>query len=227
MQQVRNIGYSCIIFVHKVRNKYAKWGFQEHQIWGISYEHSTQQQHHSQNERGLPRMDFIEEDVTGYITKHGGVTSVKKKTDEMFSKYKLYEYKMTQSKDSLKEKIPEITKTIQMVKHLKQKKEDEDAEPVNAHFELSDVIYVEAEVEKAADRVALWLGANVMVEYSVEEAIVLLTENLKTAQGSLETVLEDLAWLRDQLNVCEVNQNRIHNFVIQERRAENEAAGKK
>ena len=32
-QQVRNIGYSCIIifFVHKVRNKYAKWGFQEHQ----------------------------------------------------------------------------------------------------------------------------------------------------------------------------------------------------
>eukprot|EP01061_Rhynchopus_euleeides_P043097 TRINITY_DN75208_c0_g1_i1.p2 TRINITY_DN75208_c0_g1~~TRINITY_DN75208_c0_g1_i1.p2 ORF type:complete len:221 (+),score=115.46 TRINITY_DN75208_c0_g1_i1:46-663(+) len=176
------------------------------------------------NPRGLPRMEFIDEDVVGYVENKGGVTTVTKKTDEMFSKYKLYEYKMKQSKDSLKEKIPEITRTIEMVKQLKRKVDDE--EPVEAHFEISDVVYAEAEIEKN-DRVALWLGANVMVEYSFDEAIELLTSNLATARNSLETVYEDLAWLRDQLNICEVNQNRIHNYVITERRKEKELEAKK
>eukprot|EP01064_Diplonema_japonicum_P028199 TRINITY_DN4269_c0_g1_i1.p1 TRINITY_DN4269_c0_g1~~TRINITY_DN4269_c0_g1_i1.p1 ORF type:complete len:228 (+),score=81.72 TRINITY_DN4269_c0_g1_i1:65-685(+) len=172
------------------------------------------------NPRGLPRMDFIDEDVAGYVKTQGGATAVQKKIDEMFSKYKLYEYKMGQSKESLRVKIPEITKTIQMVKHLKGK---EDGETIDTHYELSDVVYAEAEVTEKPEKVALWLGANVMVEYTCEEAIELLTKNLSTAQTSLEVVLEDLAWLRDQLNICEVNMNRLHNFIIQERREENEA----
>eukprot|EP01059_Diplonema_ambulator_P018496 TRINITY_DN3087_c7_g1_i1.p1 TRINITY_DN3087_c7_g1~~TRINITY_DN3087_c7_g1_i1.p1 ORF type:complete len:220 (+),score=83.28 TRINITY_DN3087_c7_g1_i1:46-660(+) len=175
------------------------------------------------NPRGLPRMEFIDEDVSGYVKAKGGVAAVQKKIDEMFSKYKLYEYKMTQSKESLVGKIPEITKTIQMVKHLKDKEEGEE---INTHYELSDVVYAEAVIKEKPEKVALWLGANVMVEYTCDEAITLLTNNLQTAQNSLENVLEDLAYLRDQTNICEVNMNRLHNFLIQERRDEKAKAEK-
>ena len=168
-------------------------------------------------------MEFIDEEVATYVDTRGGATAVQRKVAEMQSKYQLYEYKMNQSKDSLKEKIPEITKTIQMVKTLKARAADD--ETMQAHFEMTDVVYTEAEI-KPVQRVALWLGANVMVEYSCEEAIALLTENLTTACNSLETVLEDLAWLRDQLNICEVNLNRLHNHLIVERRQEKEAAAK-
>eukprot|EP01063_Lacrimia_lanifica_P019885 TRINITY_DN27281_c0_g1_i1.p1 TRINITY_DN27281_c0_g1~~TRINITY_DN27281_c0_g1_i1.p1 ORF type:complete len:220 (+),score=158.61 TRINITY_DN27281_c0_g1_i1:48-662(+) len=177
------------------------------------------------NPRGLPRMEFIDEDVAAYVKSKGGETAVQKKTDEMFSKYKLYEYKMMQSKDNLKQKIPEITKTVEMVKQLKARVEAD--EELEAHFELSEVVYAEAVIKDKPKTVGLWLGANVMVEYSFDEAIKLLTGNLATAKESLEQVLEDLAFLYDQTNICEVNINRLHNYLIQERRKENEAAAQK
>ena len=48
-------------------------------------------------------------------------------------------------------------------------------------FELSDNLYAKAEIKKPK-AVGIWLGANVMVEYSFAEAIELLQKNLATAK---------------------------------------------
>lgn len=46
---------------------------------------------------------------------------------------------------------------------------------------LTDTIWSQAKIKKDINKVGLWLGANVMVEYSFEEAIVLLKKNLENA----------------------------------------------
>lgn len=54
-------------------------------------------------------------------------------------------------------------------------------------FQLNDGLFVEGVVAKGNDSVALWLGSDIMVEYTYEEAVDLLTANLKKAEYSVET----------------------------------------
>lgn len=54
------------------------------------------------------------------------------------------------------------------------------------HFAVADNIYSTALV-KDTSKVALWLGANVMIEYEVEDARELLRENLGNAKANLKT----------------------------------------
>ncbi|KAK8967880.1 putative prefoldin subunit 3 [Platanthera guangdongensis] len=58
-------------------------------------------------------------------------------------------------------------------------------------FELSEGIYSRARIENG-DSVCLWLGANVMLEYSCHEAEELLKKNLENAKASLEVLIADL-----------------------------------
>ena len=75
----------------------------------------------------------------------------------------------------------------------------------------------------AGEKVALWLGANVMLEYSLDEAHELLSKNEKTAVGALAEYDEALEVLREQLTVTEVNIARVHNYNVK-KRAEERAA---
>ena len=50
-----------------------------------------------------------------------------------------------------------------------------------------------------------FLKANVMLEYSIEEAETLLSKNLNAAQKSLTEIEEDLGFLRDQYTTTEVS----------------------
>jgi len=47
---------------------------------------------------------------------------------------------------------------------------------------VSDNIWAKAKVPNTTGKVGLWLGANVMVEYTFTEAITLLSKNLKNAE---------------------------------------------
>lgn len=49
------------------------------------------------------------------------------------------------------------------------------------------------------EHVCLWLGANVMMEFTFDEAEDLLSKNLKTATENLEVVENQLSFLRDQV----------------------------
>ena len=70
-------------------------------------------------------------------------------------------------------KIPEIEKSLALVKHLKKKKEE--GESVSTRYNLADTIFAKAELDCSSGIVNLWLGANVMLEYTYNEAIALLS----------------------------------------------------
>lgn len=100
-------------------------------------------------------------------------------------------------------------------------------------FEISEGIYSRACIDDS-DSVCLWLGANVMLEYSCEEvyccqildvvlvafsalrmrdkflsvfmvqATALLQKNLDNAKASLEVLVADLQFLRDQVTITQV-----------------------
>lgn len=113
----------------------------------------------------------------------------------------------------LKEKIPDIKKTLDMVRFLKTNREnnaeDVDSEneeegkgTIETHFELNDTLYARAKVSaKDTEEVYLWLGANVMLAYPIAEAETMLSEKLAAAELSLANCEEDLEFLREQITV--------------------------
>ena len=116
----------------------------------------------------------------------------------------------------MKEKIPDIQKSLDTVQFLKTRKvghtffDDLQAsklddfqpgsEAIEATFELNDTLYAKA-VIPPTDEVYLWLGANVMLSYPVAEAETLLESKLSAAQQSLSYCEEDLDFLREQITV--------------------------
>ena len=85
-----------------------------------------------------------------------------------------------------------------------------------------DSVYANA-VIKEPTNVCLWLGANVMVEYPIDDAFELLTENRDNATVNLKSVDEDIQFLRDQITTTEVNIARIFNWDVMNRRKKKEA----
>ncbi|XP_065626897.1 prefoldin subunit 3 [Quercus suber] len=86
-----------------------------------------------------------------------------------------------------------------------------------ADFEVAEGIYSRASIEDG-DSVCLWLGANVMLEYSCEEATALLQKNLDNAKASLEVLVADLQFLRDQVTITQVTIARVFNWDVHQRR---------
>eukprot|EP00978_Attheya_sp_CCMP212_P004440 scaffold9688_cov60-Attheya_sp.AAC.11 len=115
-----------------------------------------------------------------------------------------------------KEKIPEIEKSLALVTFLKQKKDNE--ENIVTRYNLADTIYSKAEVDCKSGIVNLWLGANVMLEYTHEEAIDLLSSKEAIAKREFEEVTEDLAFTRNQIITSEVNISRIYNWDVRMKR---------
>lgn len=79
-------------------------------------------------------------------------------------------------------------------------------------------VYIPAVVEPCG-KVFVWLGADVMVEYTHEEAEALLSKNLALAQTKLSEKAEDLDYLRDQIITAEVNMARFFNFEVLRKKA--------
>lgn len=103
----------------------------------------------------------------------------------------------------LRDKIPDIRKTLEMVKFLKARREVGSSEALETNFELNDTLYARARIESEdTDEVYLWLGANVMLAYPITEAEDMLEEKLVAAEKSLEACDEDLEFLREQITVC-------------------------
>ena len=96
----------------------------------------------------------------------------------------------------MKLKIPEIKRTLQLVRHIQEKHEA--SEDFGAHYSLSEMLYGRAKVTPDGT-VCLWLGANVMVEYPYDEAISILELSLKNACLRRDICEEDLDMVRDQI----------------------------
>jgi len=198
------------------------------------------------NPRGIPRAPFIE-NVEAHL---GGpdveVEPTLKQFQDALAKYRYMDSNLTQRRQSLEDKIPDIRKTLTMIEYLQEQREgkskadpeddlddlvddDDEAEgsvkPLKTTFELNDTLYAEAELEET-DTVFLWLGANVMLSYKIPDAISLLESKLQIAETSLRTTIEDLEFLREQLTVMEVNTARVYNWDVKRRREKREREAK-
>ena len=68
------------------------------------------------------------------------------------------------------------------------------------------------------DKVCLWLGANVMLEYTLDDAEVLLKKNCEQAEQNLAQIAWDLDYLRDQMTITEVTMARLYNWDVKRRK---------
>ncbi len=77
------------------------------------------------------------------------------------------EAQLIRGRDSMKVKLPDIRKTLEAVKMLKerQKEEEQSKREVDTNFIIADNIWAKAKIPNDTGKVGLWLGANVMVEY--------------------------------------------------------------
>ncbi|XP_077598460.1 prefoldin subunit 3 [Stigmatopora nigra] len=168
---------------------------------------------------GIPEAVFVE-DVDSFMKLPGNekADSALRKLDEQYQKYKYMEVNLSQKKLRLRNQIPQIKQTLEILRHMQKKKDAPDA--METHFMLADNVYCRASVPPT-DKVCLWLGANVMLEYHIDDARALLEKNLATATRNLETLEEDLDFLRDQFTTTEVNMARVYNWDVKRRSREN------
>jgi len=157
------------------------------------------------------------EELDGFM-KGETAEDVLKRLDEQHQKFKFMLANFDSKKKRLKGQIPDITTTLESVKHLKSKR---DGGTIETKFLLSDQVYAKAEVPPTS-RVCLWLGANTMLEYDIDEAEELLVKNLGDAKSSLEKLEDDIDYLRDQITTTEVNMARIYNWNVKNKKANGE-----
>lgn len=172
-----------------------------------------------QNERGIPVVKFIE-DISAFadmFTPEASAELLIGAFSDLFSKFKACEQNLSQKRLTFQEKIPEIDKSLVLVKHLKKKKEE--GKSVVTRYTLADTIYTKAELDCDAGIVNLWLGANVMLEYTHDEAIELLSSKLESAKKEYDETTKDLAFTRNQIITAEVNISRIYNWDIRNKRS--------
>ena len=145
--------------------------------------------------------------------------------NELYQKYKYMEVNLHRARQNLKVKLPDIKKTLDMVAMLKQKYDGEDKE-LETNYLLSDNVWAKAKIPNNTGKVGLWLGANLMVEYTYEEAIKLLSKNLANAEAKIKETEDDIDFLKDQLTTSEVNLARVYNQGVLNNRAKKEVEKK-
>ncbi|KAJ9659406.1 hypothetical protein H2198_003135 [Neophaeococcomyces mojaviensis] len=194
---------------------------------------STSQEPTSTNPRGIPTFPFLPT-PQDYI-KDSTVEATLNRFQEMISKYNFMSQNVERRAAGLREKLPEMKKSLDTVKFLRMQKEggpdegdddedeDDDAEGkegrLDVTFPLQDTLYSHATINTSQlDSVYLWLGANVMVAYPLAEAESMLADKLSKAKQSLRAAEEDLEFIRAQTTTLEVATARVHNWDVGEKR---------
>lgn len=164
---------------------------------------------------------FIE-NVEEYLKDKDSVEEELRKIQNQFERYKMLELHLARRKANIGTKLPNIRKTLAAVDLLYSKQEED--EPIRTQFDIAAGVYATAKLKHPPKHVCMWLGANVMVEYPIEEARELLQNNLKGASKLLEELSSDLGYLKEQIIITQVNTARVYNFDVKRRR-KTEAAG--
>merc|ERR1711934_867230 len=97
------------------------------------------------NARGIPYVAFIDS-VEGTLatTTDGTVEKLIGAMNELHQKFKILEGHKARTKASMKLKIPEIKRTLQLVRHIQEKHQA--SEDFGAHYSLSEMLYGRAKV---------------------------------------------------------------------------------
>merc|ERR1719215_2428996 len=176
------------------------------------------------NKRGIPEAIFIENVEEVCIAQE--TNKVLGILQELYSKYQYMQSSLVSQRSSLKSKLPDIVSALDCVNHLIDRRtKAQEGETAEYTYQLSENIWSRAQVAPT-NCVCLWLGANVMLEYTLDEAVELLRTNEANAKETIRNLDEDMAFLRDQLTTTEVNIARTHNYNVKMRQKakEGEAA---
>eukprot|EP00826_Nyctotherus_ovalis_P065935 TRINITY_DN9713_c0_g1_i1.p3 TRINITY_DN9713_c0_g1~~TRINITY_DN9713_c0_g1_i1.p3 ORF type:complete len:198 (-),score=91.42 TRINITY_DN9713_c0_g1_i1:85-678(-) len=172
--------------------------------------------------RSIPKIIFIE-DPEKFIKTYG-YTPVMNAMAELTQRYKYMDNNLARKKLSMKMKLPDIKKALEMVTFMKERGQVEKPEAVNVKFALTENMWANASIKNDTGKVCLWLGADTMVEYPYDEAIELLKKNMSNAEKYLESVEGDISFLKDQMTTTEVNMARIYNENIAIKQSANVSA---
>ncbi|AQZ11504.1 PAC10 (YGR078C) [Zygosaccharomyces parabailii] len=166
------------------------------------------------NPRGIPEAPFVEK-VEDFIKDPSDFDLCFSKFQERLSMYKyMLESKMSNIR-LLKTRIPDIENTLKVCRQLQNREE-----PLETNYQLNDTLFTTAIVETGPElKVGLWLGADVMLEYPVHEAIELLVAKLSDAKENLRISTEDVEFLRENVTTMEVNCARLYNWDVERRQA--------
>ena len=158
--------------------------------------------------RGIPEAVFID-DVDEFMSRkeNSDVTSTLKRMDERLQQHKFLEINIMQKKARIKRQLPDFERSLEIIELLESKK------TLSTQFLMSSQIYSKATIPPT-DKICLWLGANVMLEYSIEEGKALLKSNLDTSLSNLKQIEDDLEYLKDQITTSEVNLARVYNWNV-------------
>jgi prefoldin subunit 5 len=166
----------------------------------------------------IPKAPFIENVDEFLKARNVSAEALIKELDELYGKYRFMEINLLARKRNLLSKLPDIESSLEAVHYLASRQQEA---PVLTRFEVSDLLYTQAMITKR-DKVHLWLGANVMLEYELDEATSLLEKNLNNAKTLLKQVNEDLDAVKDSITILEVGMARVYNYDVRLRRMERE-----
>jgi prefoldin subunit 5 len=113
--------------------------------------------------------------------------------------------------------------SLALVRNLQKKCNEK--ETVMTCCSLADDVYGKSELDLEQGNVNLWLGANVMLEYTCKEAIEFLSKNEQLAQKEFIDVKNDLAFVRDQIVTSEVSMTQIFNWDVRKKCTEKKETG--
>lgn len=173
------------------------------------------------NERGIPKAKFID-DVDAFSSSFQPAASAELLIgaySDLMNKYRNYEGQLQQRQLRLKEKVPELEKSLSLLRTLIEKQQDPDTTTGITRYSLADNIFAQAELDyKNNNTVNLWLGANVMLEFTYQEALDFLSQNQERAKKELDDTVSDLAFVRDQIVTSEVTMSRVFNWDVRKKR---------
>lgn len=173
------------------------------------------------NPRGIPEAPFIDKVEKFVKDAETDFDDVMKAFQDRLQQYKYMELSKRNQLADLDSKRPDIEKNLEIINHLKQKQDDDDDESkiIETNYELNDSLYTEATINtENLKSVYLWLGAEVMLEYPLDEAIELLDDRLKKNLENVEIIKEDLVFLKENITTMEVNTARLYNWDVERRR---------
>ena len=119
----------------------------------------------------------------------------------------------------------EMKKNIKVCEYLKEKRKSGESE-IKTQFEVSDQLYSEGTI-KEFDNVAIWLGANVMMEFPIDEAVQFLEKRIVISKQKIDDLQSDIDFTRKQINIVEVNRSRVYNAGVKVKKAKENASKKK
>ncbi|KAK8803660.1 hypothetical protein WA158_001354 [Blastocystis sp. Blastoise] len=162
------------------------------------------------NEGGIPSALFIE-DIPKFCEEKKIMPDLLLTLfRELYEKYKFMETNLKESHEAILSKIPENDKSIQAVKMLIEKRDEEN---IKTTFNMSHNLFVNASI-KPTDKCCVWLGANVLVEVTLDEAITLLNKIESALKENENELNRDIDFISAQSNVIELNMTRTYNFMV-------------